>query len=116
MAQTDSSGDHALDPLDDLLEETPEPAPSKPERAAPPPRLNGKTFNTAIIDDAGRTRRIEIRMREGAAETRVDGQIVPADRVLVHRRGFVEIVDAEGARELSFNLPRGMTSVTRATR
>lgn len=85
-------------------------------RSVPPPRVHGKTFNTAIVDERGQTRRIEIRLREGVAETRIDGQLVPADRVLVHRRGFVEVVDADGSRELSFNLPRGMTSIARESR
>jgi len=106
------SEQHTDDPIAELVDS----APSPRERTAPPPRLHGRTFNTAVVDELGRTRRIEIRMRDGVAETRVDGSLVAPDRVLVHRRGFVEIVDERGARDLHFNLPRGMTSVTQAGR
>lgn len=81
-------------------------------RRAPPPRTHGKTFNTAVVDEAGRVRNVEIRMRDGSAETRIDGKVIPREQVLVHRRGFVRIVDEQGNDELLFNLPRGMTSLT----
>lgn len=89
----------------------------KPSRTSvAPPRPNGKAFTTAAIDRNGRTRHVEIRIRDGVAETRVDDQVIAPDRVLVHRRGAVEIVDASGRTDLWFNLPRGMTSVTQLRR
>ena len=82
-----------------------------PRRSQPPPRPQGKPFNTSLIDRDGRLRRVEIRMLDGVAETRVDGRLVAPERVRVHRRSVVEILDERGATELAFNLPRGMTSV-----
>jgi uncharacterized protein YceK len=114
-----SSQDPGNDPVAALIDATPPeriPVNATHARTPAPPRANGKTFNTAIVDQHGQTRCVEIRLRDNVAETRVDGQLVPADRVLVHRRGFVEVVDAQGVRELSFNLPRGGNAVTRDSR
>jgi len=102
--------------VDDPISEIAPTAERPDERAQPrrtaPPRMHGKTYNTAVVDEAGRVRNVEIRMRDGDAETRIDGKVVPREQVLVHRRGFVRIVDEQGQDELLFNLPRGMTSLT----
>jgi len=102
--------------LSELTADAPLSSGAEVDRNRPPPRPGGKTFNTAVVDDEGRTRLVEIRRRDQIAETRVDGRIVPPEQVLVHRRGVVEILDAKGQPELSFRLPRGMTSVTQSGR
>ncbi len=84
-------------------------------RRTPPPRLHGKSFTTSAPAADGTIRRVDIRIRDGAAETRVDGRVVPPERVVVHRRGQVEILGADGQPDISFNLPRAMTSMATPT-
>lgn len=85
------------------------------QRRTPPPRMHGKRFTTSAPAADGSIRRVDICIVEGNAETRVNGRLVPPDRVLVHRRGSVDILAKDGSTELSFNLPRGMTSVANST-
>lgn len=80
-------------------------------RRTPPPRPQGKPFTTAVVGSDGHTHRIDIRLIDGRAETRVDGRVIPPERVMVHARGLVEILDENGRRELAFVLPKGKSSV-----
>lgn len=84
-------------------------------RRTPPPRLHGKSFTTSAPSANGTIHRVDIRIRDGDAETRVDGRVVPRERVLVHRRGYVEILGEDGNPQIGFNLPRGMTGVANPT-
>ncbi|MBM4112488.1 MAG: hypothetical protein FJ253_03800 [Phycisphaerae bacterium] len=104
IAETSGELDRAV-----LLEE------EAAQRRTPPPRIHGKRFTTSATAADGRIHRIDIRIKDGSAETRLDGRLVPAERVLVHRRGHVEILGDDGRRQVGFNLPRGMTSVANPT-